>query len=76
MKNNSTLFENKNGTLRVALAGLLIYTTTGAPLLHAEEKKIYTHTADLRSGKEDALLDILKPISEEFESEYRALGTA
>src|SRR5439155_5908020 len=40
------------------------------------DKKIYMHTADLRSGKEDALLDIFKPISEQFDSEYRALGTA
>ena len=44
--------------------------------LLAQDKKIFTHTADMRSGKEDALLDVFKPISEQFESEYGAMGTA
>jgi tetratricopeptide (TPR) repeat protein len=60
---------------RVAVVGLLIFSLSMNLGLEAQEKKIFTHTADLRSGKDDALLDILKPISEQFESEYGALGT-
>src|SRR5579871_5140354 len=60
----------------IFLLGLMTLSVGVSVSLQAEEKKTYTHTADLRSGKEDALLDILRPISEEFESEYRALGTA
>lgn len=42
----------------------------------AQEKKIFTHSVDIRPGRPDALLDIFKPISEQFENEFRALGTA
>src|ERR1019366_7109154 len=62
--------------LRVAAVAILTWSSTINLGLEAQEKKIFTHTADLRSGKEDALLDIFKPISEQFQSEYRALGTA
>src|SRR5882724_341725 len=62
--------------LRAAAIGVLCWSSTMNVGLLAQEKKIFTHTADLRSGKEDALLDIFKPISEQFQSEYRALGTA
>ena len=55
---------------------LLVWASTANVGLQAQEKKIFTHTADLRSGKEDALLDVFKPISDQFESEYGALGTA
>src|ERR1039457_3709865 len=62
--------------LRVAAVAVLTWSSTINLGLEAQEKKIFTHTADLRSGREDALLDIFKPISEQFETEYRALGTA
>src|SRR5437899_3159444 len=61
---------------RAAAVGLLCWCSTINVGLQAQGKRIYTHTADLRSGKEDALLEIFKPISEQFESEYRAVGTA
>jgi TolA-binding protein len=57
----------------LSLLGLSLTASMG---LEAQEKKIFTHTADLRSGREDALLDVFKPISEQFQSEYGALGTA
>jgi TolA-binding protein len=47
---------------------------TGKQLLEAQDKKVFSHVADLRAGHEDALLDIFKPISEQFSSEFRALG--
>ena len=68
-------FIEMNRLARTASVGLLVWSSTMGPGLGAEEKKVYTHTADLRSGKEDALLDIFKAVSEEFESDYRALGT-
>jgi len=70
-----TILEMKR-LRRVGLTGLLIWTAANNMGLQAQDKKVFTHTADLRSGKEDALLDIFKPISEQFESEYGALGTA
>src|SRR6185295_909239 len=65
-----------NRFVRLAVIGALGWSSSMNLGLQAQDKKIYTHTADLKSGKEDALLDIFKPISEQFESEYRALGTA
>jgi tetratricopeptide (TPR) repeat protein len=44
--------------------------------LSAQEKKSFTHTVDIRPGHEDALLDIFKSISDQFDNELRALGTA
>src|SRR5438876_453503 len=75
MKNALTFFVETR-FLRVAAVGLLTWSSTINLGLQAQEKKIFTHTADLRSGKEDALLDIFKPISEQFMSDFRALGTA
>jgi TolA-binding protein len=75
MKTALTFIE-KARVLRVVAVGLLVWSSTINVGLEAQEKKIFSHTADLRSGKEDALLDIFKPISEQFQSEYRALGTA
>src|SRR6266446_591669 len=75
MKTPLTFIE-KGRILRVAVMGLLVWSSTINLGLQAQDKKVFTHTADLRSGKEDALLDIFKPISEQFISEYRALGTA
>src|SRR5882672_8283087 len=65
-----------NRCLRVAAVGLLCWSSSMNLGLRAQDKKVYTHTADLRSGKEDALLEIFKPIAEQFETDYRALGTA
>src|ERR1035437_10249394 len=75
MKKGLTILQ-MDRLLRVAAISALVWSISINLGLEAQEKKVYTHTADLRSGKEDALLDIFKPISEQFESEYRALGTA
>src|ERR1035438_5332741 len=69
-------FLEKSTTARLIAVSILCWSSTMNLGLEAQDKKIFTHTADLRSGKEDALLDIFKPISEQFQSEYRALGTA
>ena len=70
---NGLTFLEGNRFVRLAALGMLFWSTSMNLGLEAQDKKIFTHTADLRSGKEDALLDIFKPISEQFESEYRAL---
>src|SRR6185437_13483964 len=44
--------------------------------LLAQERKTFTHLVDIRPTHADALLDIFKTISDQFDSEYRALGTA
>src|SRR6266404_595199 len=75
MKTALTFIETARVWRMVAL-GLLVWSSTINLGLEAQEKKIFSHSADLRSGKEDALLDIFKPISEQFQSDYRALGTA
>jgi len=75
MKKPLTFLEAGRLT-RVSVVGLLVWSSSMNLGLWADEKKTFTHTADLRSGKEDALLDVFKPISEQFQSEYRALGTA
>src|SRR5438477_11397545 len=75
MKTPLTFIESTR-VLRAVAVGLLVWSSTINVGLEAQEKKIFSHTADLRSGKEDALLDVFKPISEQFQSEYRALGTA
>jgi len=61
--------------LRLGLLGLLVCSFSNVGL-QAQEKKTFTHMADVRPGHDDALLDIFKPISEQFDSEFRALGTA
>src|ERR1017187_7983343 len=75
MKRGLTILE-MNRLVRIGVISALAWSASIHLGLQAQEKKVYTHTADLRSGKEDALLDIFKPISEQFENEYRALGTA
>ena len=76
MNNGLTTLE-VNRAVRVGLASLLVWSAASIPMeLNAEEKKVFTHTADLRSGREDALLDIFKSISDQFESDYGALGAA
>jgi len=61
-----------NRVARLVAVSLLTWSASAHLGLQADDKRIFTHTADLRTGKEDALLDIFKPISEQFESEYRA----
>jgi TolA-binding protein len=60
---------------RLSLVGLLVLNSAG-PSLFADDKRIFTHMVDVKPGREDALLDIFKPISEQFSDEFRALGTA
>src|ERR1019366_8812087 len=78
MKRELTILEmNRMARIaRMAAVAAVAWSSTIPLGLEAQEKKIFTHTADLRSGREDALLDIFKSISEQFETEYRALGTA
>jgi tetratricopeptide (TPR) repeat protein len=57
----------------------ILVLSLGIPLFtisaYAQEKKVFTHSVDVRPEREDALLGIFKPISEQFENDYRALGT-
>src|SRR5262245_41280664 len=75
MKRALTSFDVPR-TMSVSLMGLMAWALCVPPTLQAQDKKIFTHMADIRPGHEDALLDIFKPISEQFNNEYRALGTA
>ena len=61
--------------LRLVLFGTLIWSVCPPVGLLAQDKKSFTHTVDVRPGHEDALLDIFKSISEQFDNELRALGT-
>src|SRR5262245_23954453 len=74
MKKRLTTLESSS-FMRAAAVSLLCWSSTVNLGLLAQDKKIFTHNADMRSGREDALLDIFKPISEQFQSEYKALGT-
>ena len=64
-----------NSIARLLVIGLLVHSTVGE-VAWAQDKKIFTHMVDVRPGHDDALLDIFKPISEQFDSEARAIGTA
>jgi tetratricopeptide (TPR) repeat protein len=70
-----TSIETSRG-FRMALCGILIWGSLPPVGLSAQEKKSFTHTVDVRPGHEDALLDIFKSISDQFDNELRALGTA
>lgn len=61
---------------RVVLAGLFVVSSSAPALVSAQDKRTFTQFIDLRPGKEDALLDVFKPLSEQFTDEYKALGTA
>lgn len=61
---------------RVGLCGALVWSSLPPMSLLAQDKKTYTHSVDIRPPHEDALLDIFKSISDQFDSELRALGTA
>ena len=75
MKQGLTKFEVRRVS-RVVLMGLLAWAAAAPLRLDAQEKKLFTHMTDVRPGHEDALLDVFKPISEQFDNEYRAIGTA
>ncbi len=75
MKRSLTLFESHR-ILRVLGATALVWSSTVNVGLQAQDKKVFTHVADVKLGNDDAMLDVYKPISERFESEYRAIGTA
>src|SRR5438309_3419515 len=75
MKSPLTKLETHHWT-RVVTMGLLVCISSSNMGLQAQEKKIFTHSVDIRPGHEDALLDTFKPISEQFDNEFRALGTA
>jgi TolA-binding protein len=62
--------------LRVALSAALVWASIPPLGLSAQEKKSFTHSVDLRAGHEDALLDVFKSISDQFDNEHRAIGTA
>jgi TolA-binding protein len=67
---------NKSTRIQPILWGLMACISLPMASVHADESRTFTHTADIRAGREDALLDIFKSISEKFENEYRALGAA
>lgn len=75
MQNSLTFLETVKFS-RLIIVTLIICGSTINLGLEAQEKRVFSHVVDIRPGKEDALLDIFKPISEQFESEYKALGTA
>ncbi len=66
----------QNRTTRVFLASLMLWSSSSSLGLLAQDKATYNYDVDFRPGREDALLDIFKPISEQFEDELRAIGTA
>ena len=61
---------------RIVACALLIWGALPPMGLFAQDKKSFTHTVDIRPTREDALLDIFKSISEQFDNEMRAVGTA
>ncbi len=75
MKRSLTSFERPR-FLRVICAGILTWCSTFNLGLEAQEKKVFSHVADVKLGNDDALLDVYKSLSERFEDEYRAIGTA
>src|SRR3989344_6268479 len=62
--------------LRLALCGAMVWSLLPPMSLSAQEKKSFTRSVDIRPTHEDALLEVFKSISDQFESEIRALGTA
>ncbi len=75
MKKYLTNFDATRA-LRVGLSAALVWTSMPPLGLSAQEKKSFTHSVDVRSGREDSLLDIFKSISDQFDTEHRAIGTA
>jgi TolA-binding protein len=75
MKHPLTSFQISQA-LRAALVGFLFTIALSPVGLWAQEKKSFTHDVDLRPGREDALLDIFKSLQEQFDDDFRALGTA
>src|SRR5688500_12639906 len=62
--------------IAVILTANLMLSSALPTHVAAQDKRTFTHFIDLRPGREDALLDIFKPLSEQFSQEFRALGTA
>jgi tetratricopeptide (TPR) repeat protein len=62
--------------LRLTLCGAMLWASLPPLGLSAQEKKVFSHPVDIRPGHEDALLDVFKSISDQFDNEHRALGTA
>ncbi len=60
----------------LALVGVVVLSSSAPAPLFAQDKRTFTQFIDLRPGKEDAVLDVFKPLSEQFSQEFRALGTA
>jgi TolA-binding protein len=74
--NRAFTFVENSRALRALLVGSLALSSSHNLGLVAQEKKVFTHTADIRVGNDDAMLDVYKPISERFVSDPRAVGTA
>ena len=66
----------QNNRFRSLLTFLLVWSSSVPMGLLAQDKQTFNYNVDFRPGREDALLDIFKPISEHFEDEVRALGAA
>ena len=60
--------------IKPIVRGLVLCAILPVTTVLADDHHTFTHTADIRPGHEDALLDVFKSISENFENDYRALG--
>ncbi len=75
MHSRLTTFEMNKIIFSFAMGSLFV-AVLNPSTAQADEKRTFTHMVDVRPGHDDALLDVFKPISEQFTEEYRALGTA
>ena len=68
--------QNMKRRLTILVTFAVAFGATSLRPALGQDKRVFTHTVEIRPGREDALLDIFKPISEQFSSESRALSTA
>jgi len=69
-------FKHRDVLLRLTASAVFFTSIISPDLLGAQEKKNFSINVDVRVGREDALLDVFKTISEQFDDELRAVGTA
>jgi tetratricopeptide (TPR) repeat protein len=71
---NALTKVHANSSLHLFLVASLLIQTCGPVFAANETKRTFTHQVDIRPGKEDALIDIFKPLSTQFSTESRSLG--
>src|SRR5690242_20713093 len=76
MTNSLTPIKHRQRVSLVLVFALVTGGILSISSVQAQDKRTFTHMADYRPGHEDAFLDVFKPISEQFDYDYRALGTA